>query len=181
MKTYKNIFIVALMAISQLIAPMALAADTAIATMDLSGNVPVIFNVTARGYPGDLDLSPNVVVNGRLLGIFHMKYNVSLATLTLKASTATGKPETGAAVAYSFGVAWTVSLICSSVDPAKGTTITPLIAGVEMASTGGKALAAVTGGIEEDCPLTASWGGTAVTLPLSGKYSMTYTLTMVSI
>lgn len=168
------------MAISQLIAPMALAADTAVATMDLSGNVPVIFNVTARGYPGDLDLSPNVIVNSRLLGMFHMKYNVSLATLTLKASTATGKPE-AAGTAYSFGVAWTVSLICSSVDPAKGTTITPLIAGVEMASAGGKALAAATGGIEEDCPLTASWGGTAVTLPLSGKYSMTYTLTMVSI
>lgn len=178
MRTYKNIFIVALMAISQLLAPMAMAADTDIASVDVSGNVPVIFSLTARGMSGELDLSGKSIVNARLLGIFHLKYNVSMASLTLSASTASGTPE-NAGTAYSFGAtAWTASITCSSVLVAAGVNIlaSTLPLDIKSATT-----TLTTAGVEEDCPLTASWKGTNVTLPLAGKYSMTYTLTMVSI
>ena len=46
--------------------------DTSIALLNLSGSVPEVFSVTARGLPGDLDLTPNVVVVNRLIGILHL-------------------------------------------------------------------------------------------------------------
>ncbi len=180
MKISKNIYLVAMMVLSQLVAPMSFAADTSIATMNLSGDVPTVFSVTARGYPGDLDLSPNVVVNDRLLGTFHLKYNVNIASLTLKTDTASGVPEKTGAVAYSFGTTFKVKFsACSSVIAANQALFSPTQAGIDVKSATAAAL--TTSGVEEDCDLSASWGGTAVTLPLAGKYSMTFTLTMISI
>ena len=80
MRHFNHILMAALMFAAQIFAPrLAFAADTSIATLNVSGNVPVIFSVTARGYPGDLDLSGNVAVTDRLLGMFHL--NITLTSL----------------------------------------------------------------------------------------------------
>ena len=104
MKHLRQLITAALLIFVQLVSPLALAADTSIAVMNITGNVPAIFSVTARGYPGDLDLSGNVSVTDRLLGMFHFKYNVDLASLTLQSAETDGVPSktTAAGSAYSF-------------------------------------------------------------------------------
>lgn len=162
----------------------ALAADTSIATLQLSGSVPTVFSVTARGLPGDLDLTPGVIVNDRLIGIIHYKFNVSAASITFASSTASGGPE--GASAYTFSTPFTVETIgCSAhsgalagnIDFPGGMTLS--IAGSDQKSPAAGAL--VGNGIETECQLVASWGGTASTLPLGGVFSMNITITMVSI
>jgi hypothetical protein len=179
----RNLTITIFSILSQIFAPYAFAADTAVATLNISGDVPTIFSVSARGMPGDLDLSPSVSVNNRLLGIMHFRYNVNVSSIKIASSTASGVPENATAVAYGFGgagfkVAFTAAG-CSSVDATYNTPF-PLVsgAGTDVKSAGS---AALTAGVEEDCSLTASWAGTAATLPLAGKYSMVITLTMISI
>ena len=180
MKNIKHLIITGLAVIAQLFTPMAMAADSAEGIMDFSGSVPTIFSLTTRGIPGDLDLTPNVVVNDRLMGILHLKYNVDLASLTLESNTASGQPEDGGATAYAFGAAGFKFKFnaCTSVDPLLGGVLfviddtTPL----DVAET-----AALTAGIEEDCELTASWAGTTTILPLAGVYSMTVKIIMTSI
>ena len=55
--------------------------DSAVASINLSGNVPEVFSVTARGLPGDLDLTPGVSVTDRLIGILHFKFNENAASI----------------------------------------------------------------------------------------------------
>jgi hypothetical protein len=156
--------------------------DTSIATINLSGSVPEVFSVTARGLPGDLDLTPNVIVNDRLIGILSFKFNESAASITIASSTASGGPENGA-VAYTFGTAFTVGVVgaCTSLDTvalaSPGVALT--IAGADYKSAAANPL--VGNGIQEDCQLAASWGGTAASLPLAGVFSMSVTVTMVAL
>ncbi len=162
--------------------PNVFAIDTAIATLELSGNVPTVFSLTARGLPGDLDLTPNVEVQNRLIGILHFKYNQDVDTITFESSTGSGMPENAAGDAYDFGTDFSVSITpdCFSIDEADITDVV-LSAPVEAASDEARDLANNGGnGVIEDCHLTASWGGTTASLPLAGVYSMTITVTMVS-
>lgn len=180
MKTLNSILASIVLVLAQMIPFTANAADTAIATLNISGNVPTVFSVTARGIPGDLDLTPSVSVSNRLLGLLHMKYNVDMASLTIKSSTANGVPANGG-TDYGFGAGGfkvAVTAGCASVDATYNTAFTLTAAGTDIKSA---AAAALTAGVEEDCSLTASWDGTTSTLPLAGKYSMVITVTMVSI
>jgi hypothetical protein len=155
--------------------------DTSIASIGLSGSVPEVFSVTARGLPGDLDLTPNVVVNNRLIGILRFKFNENAASITIGSSTASGAPQNGAST-YAFSTPFTVSVngACASLDVA--TLASP---GVSLAvATDYKSVLAgalVANGIEEDCQLQASWGGTVASLPLAGVFSMNVTVTMVAL
>lgn len=181
MKTLRNLSVIAFTILVQIFAPCAIAADTAIATLNISGDVPTIFSVEARGMPGDLDLAPSVSVSSRLLGILHFKFNVNAASIKIASSTASGVPENGSAVAYSFGAAGfkvAIAAGCTSVDATYNTPFLLVAAGTDVKSA---LSAALTAGIQEDCSVTASWAGTTATLPLAGKYSMVITVTMVSI
>ena len=158
--------------------PIGHAADTSIATFNLSGTVPTFFSVSVRGQPGDLDLSPNVVVNNRRIGLMHLKYNSNVASLTISSSTASGGPE-GPSGSYNFqgGFKVSVSAGCSSVAPAYNSPFVLTSAGTDIKSALSTAL---TTGIEEDCDVLASWKGTSQTLPLAGVYTLNISVTMVS-
>lgn len=187
MKTFlKLLFAYILIVVQLAIGPVAYAADTSIAGLSLSGNVPTIFSVVARGIPGDLDLTPGVIVNDRLLGIFHFKYNNDIASILLTSDSATGTPMNGA-TAYPAGTAFTYKFSAGC---------TPIVAAGEAAFSIALGTSAdfvdvaasqpiLQGhGFEEDCDLTASWGGQTIVagqIPVAGKYAMTLTLTMVSI
>lgn len=155
------------------------SADTAVALINVSANVPTIFSVTARGLPGDLDLTPNVIVNRRTLGLFHFKYNSDVVSLTISSDTLSGGPE-ASGVPYSFqggGFKVSIETGCQSVDASYNLPFTLSNTGTDIKSA---LSAALITGIEEDCALMASWTGTSQTLPKAGKYSMGITLTMVS-
>jgi hypothetical protein len=164
--------------IATLLQPTAFAADTAIATFNISGTVPTYFSVTTRGMPGDLDLSPRVVVSNRRIGLMHFKYNTNIASLTISSGTASGGPE-GPSGAYDFqgGFRVSVGAGCLTVDPAYNAPFILTPGGTDVKSA---LSAALTSGIEEDCDLYASWTGTNQTLPLAGVYSLNITVTMVS-
>ena len=180
--------VIALLAITtQMLGQLALAADTSIASVQLSGNVPTVFSVTARGLPGDLDLTPGVVVNDRLLGIFHFKFNVDIASLLLTSTSATGTPMNGA-TAYPAGTAFTYKFAagCAAVKDAVGEVAFSIAANTsaDFVEDAANQPSTLGYGIEEDCQLTASWGGQAIVagqIPLAGVYSQTLTLTMISI
>lgn len=171
---------------SQMLTPAAMAADTSIASLHMSGNVPTIFSVTVRGLPGDLDLTPGVIVNDRLLGIFHFKYNVNIATIALTSTSATGTPMNGA-TAYPAGTAFTYkfSAGCSAVnDTGEADFSIAASTSPALVPIAAEQPATLGYGVVEDCELTASWGGQTVLagqIPLAGKYTQTLTLTMVSI
>ena len=183
MNVYKQIKI-ALAILALCFGPLANAGsgDTSIATLNLSGNVPEVFSVTARGLPGDLDLTPGVIVVDRLIGILHFKFNENAASITVASSTVSGGPENGG-TAYAFGTAFTVAVIgaCTSLDTAALATpgVVLTVAGVDYKSLAANPL--VGSGIEEDCQLAANWGGTAASLPLAGVFSMSITVTMVAL
>lgn len=153
--------------------------DTSIALLNLSGNVPEVFSVTARGLPGDLDLTPNVVVVNRLIGIPHFKFNESAASITI------GGVVGG--VGYTFGTAMTISTpACTALDnTATGLNYNVAGGGAPLAPAAdyksALAGALVGSGIEADCQLVASWGGTAAALPLAGVVTVTITVTMVAL
>ena len=161
----------------------ATTGDTAIATLNVSGTVPAIMSVQARGLPGDLDLTPGAIVIDRVIGLLHFKYNES-ADINVTSSNAGGQPTDSGGTAYSFNGAFKVGIVpgttCASVDMATygvtgGVAITSTATNFASATAG-----ALTTGIEEDCQLSASWGGTSSTLPLAGVYSMGIIVTMVA-
>lgn len=163
---------------------LATTGDTAVATINVSGNVPSIMSVQARGLPGDLDLTPGAVVKDRLIGVLHFKFNES-ADINVTSSNAGGQPADSGGTAYSFNGAFKVGFVpgstCTSIDMATygltgGVAITNVA--TNMASALAKAL--TTAGIEEDCQISASWGGTSTALPMAGVYSMGVIVTMVA-
>jgi hypothetical protein len=163
------------------------AGDTAIANLNISGTVPAVFSVTARGLPGDLDLTPGSIVIDRVIGLLHFKYNEN-ATITIASSTANGLPANAGGTDYPFlaGNGLKVKYIgtCDSLDSATfGAGVTLLAAGANYASTKATDLVLnnASNGIEEDCTIVANWKGTASTLPLAGVYSMSMTVTMVAL
>jgi hypothetical protein len=167
--------------------PLA-TADTAVGTLNISGNVPVIFSLSIRGLPGDLDLTPGVSVTDRLLGIVHFKYNMDIATLALTSDTASGVPENSANVAYDFsGVGFKFKFgACTSVVAAGKANFSIVAAGTSdnLQAAAANQPSTLGYGLEEDCDLLASWGGAAIVagrIPLADKYSQTVTLTMTSI
>jgi hypothetical protein len=165
----------------------ATAGDTAIANLNVSGTVPAVFSVQARGIPGDLDLTPGAIVKDRVIGLWHFKYNEDAASIKVSSSTASGGPEeVSAGQAYTFGASFKVGAIGTCVSLAApfkasgGDLLVP--AGVDYSSALAKDLTTnvPVGGVEEDCQIAASWTGTATTLPLAGVYAMTVTVTMVA-
>ena len=176
---YKHLALSFLIALSQVITPTINAADSSVGTLNISGNVPIVFSLTTRGVPGDLDLSPSVTVNDRLLGIIHFKYNVDIASIDMSSDTVSGSPETGG-TAYSFGTAFKFKITaCTTIDATYEALFA--ISNVAVQVEDPAATSGLTDGVEEDCDLTASWGGTTASLPLAGKYSMVVTFTMTSI
>ncbi len=155
-----------------------LAADTTITSLNLSGTVPTYFSVTPRGMAGDLDLTPNVTVNNRRIGLLHFKYNANVASITVGSSTPSGGPE-GPSGTYNFQGGFKVSIGagCFSVDPAFTTPFVLTAGGTDVKSAGSTALVA---GVEEDCDVLASWRGSNVAIPLAGVYSLNINVTMVS-
>jgi hypothetical protein len=172
-------------ALLSILGPRALhaaPADVSAGTIQLSGSVPEIFSLQVRGVPGDLDFSPNVVVNDRLLGIFHLKYNIPIASIILSSDSAFGLPTLNGAGATAVPLATPMSytITCGSVG-ASGTGLTAVNLGAGATNVNAAAANVVTtNGFEEDCPLSASWVGTAAQLPVAGTYSMTITVTMTS-
>lgn len=165
----------------------ALAIDISTATLELSGSVPAVFSVTARGLPGDLDLTPGVQVQNRLIGILHFKYNMDVDTINVVSSTASGKPETAAASAYPFNAGNFVVAptgACTSLNAAAfGGSIAPPL-GIDGQSVAAGGVEAAGAGIEEDCQLAATWDGQllgAGQLPIAGVYSMSIQITMTSL
>lgn len=161
--------------------------DVAIGTLNISGNVPVIFSMQVRGLPGDLDLTPGVTVNNRLLGTFHFKYNVDVASIALTSSTASGVPENSANEAYPFGgVGFKFKFgACTTIAAAGQADFSIVAAGTSdnLEAAAANQPSTLGHGIEEDCDLMASWGGAAIVagqIPLADKYSQTLTLTMTS-
>ena len=156
--------------------------DTSIASINLSGSVPEVFSVTARGLPGDLDLTPNVVVNNRLIGILSFKFNESAQSIKISSSTASGGPE-NAGIAYTFATSFKVNVVgaCTALDTVALASpgVVLLVAGTDYKSAAANPL--VGSGIQGDCQLAASWVGTAAALPLAGVFSMSVTVTMVAI
>lgn len=161
--------------------PMAWGADTSIATISLSGNVPVIFSVTARGIPGDLDLTPGSIVSNRLLALFSFRFNADAASIKISSSTNSGMPEKGG-TAYPFktGGEFKVAFSsgCVAVHDTYESSFTLTAAGTDVKSATAAGL--TTSGIDETCSLYGSWSGTTASLPLSGTYSMSITITMIS-
>ncbi|HAR41313.1 MAG TPA: hypothetical protein DCS07_01570 [Bdellovibrionales bacterium] len=173
--------------------PTPSGADQAEAYINLSGNVPAFFEIWVRGVPGDLDLGPRIIVNDRLLGIMHLKYNLNLQSLTFKSDTLDGKLHNGASV---WGGTMTFKVgggaTCMTVGGAAGGVASQLIpSGPAVGQLGGGAdvhhpdvqdLATNFGyGLEEDCPVMASWSGVNQDLPLAGVFMMKITITMVSL
>lgn len=166
----------------------ATTGDTAIAHLNVSGTVPAVFSVQARGIPGDLDLTPGAIVIDRVIGLLHFKYNQDAASIKIESSTADGGPAATSGQAYVFGAAFKVGAIGTCVSlaapfKASGGVALTNGGGVDYGSATSKDLT-TTGppisGIEEDCQIAASWTGTTSTLPLAGVYAMTVTVTMVA-
>ena len=169
-------------------------ADQATGYINLSGTVPAYFELWVRGVPGDLDLSPRVVVNDRLLGLLHVKYNINLGSLTLQSDKANGLPQDASNADWGGTMSYKVvgGTACKTVGGKTGAVASVAIPSGSAANTtmGGSMdvhnvdvedLATNFGsGLEEDCPLTASWAGVAKDLPLAGVYSMKITATMIS-
>lgn len=162
-----------------------MAADTSKANLHMSGSVPTIFSVTVRGLPGDLDLTPGVIVNDRLMGIVHFKYNVDIASLLVTSDSATGTPMNGG-TAYPAGTAFTYKFSTCQAVNATGEAAWSIAASTspDFVPIAAEQPSTLTYGIVEDCNLTASWGGQTLTtgqIPLAGKYTQILTITMVSI
>ena len=157
--------------------PVAFAADTSIAMINISGTVPTFFSVTSRGQPGDLDLSPQVTVNNRRIGLLHFKYNMNVSTITISSNTSSGGPEGPGTYNFQGGFKVSVGAGCSSVDPTYNTAFAISQTGVDVHSAGSAALST---GVEEDCDMLASWRGTSQTLPLAGVYTLNISVTMTS-
>lgn len=163
-------------------------ADTAIGTLNISGNVPAVFSLSVRGMPGDLDLSPGVTVTDRLMGIIHFKYNIDIGTIALTSDTASGVPENSSGVAYPFGGAgFTYKFgTCTSIAATGQADFSIAAAGVSdnLVAAAANQPSTLGYGIEEDCELMASWSGAAIVngrMPLADRYSAVLTLTMTSL
>ncbi|HAR41314.1 MAG TPA: hypothetical protein DCS07_01575 [Bdellovibrionales bacterium] len=168
-------------------------ADTVTGYINLTGTVPAYFELWVRGVPGDLDLSPRAIVNDRTLGLLHLKYNIDMASLTLQSTEANGKPMNGAedwggAISYKVWggaacktVGGSAGAVASVTIPSGNAAGTTMGGGMDVHHAHVEDLAAnFSSGLEEDCPVTASWTGVAKDLPLAGTYSMKITATMVS-
>lgn len=152
------------------------ASDSATATVNLSGNVPVVFSLTALGIPGDIDFTPGASVNNRVLALLHLKYNESMTTL--KVSSVAGNFKNGA-TAYNWAAAGgtapvlSVDGACTSITSAS--FVWPITAlGTDISSAGAKAL---TAGKDEYCQLQGTWVVPTVS-PLAGVYALDVTFTM---
>ncbi|OFZ21823.1 MAG: hypothetical protein A2X94_08505 [Bdellovibrionales bacterium GWB1_55_8] len=158
----------------------AFAADISTATLQLSGNVPTVFSVTARGYPGEIDLAPGTTVVNRLMGILHFRYNVEIASLTFLSSTASGTIENAAGTAFAWatgGGLKSAAPACTVLDGGLGKLDGAVL---DMNPAVSVLAAAAPDMLEADCPLTSSWT-TSAGLQASGLYSMTVTAVMTSI
>jgi hypothetical protein len=171
-----------LIALALILSSSTTTADTSIALFDLSGTVPSYFSVTTRGIPGDLDLTPNVTVLNRPIGLLHFKYNINVGTLVISSDTASGGPEATSGATYNFqggGFQVSIDSACASVAPTYYAPFTLTNAGIDVRSVLAGAL--VNTGIEEDCQVLASWRGTTQKLPLAGLYKLGLTVTMTSL
>ncbi len=166
---------------THLFSPYYAVAEIALATISMSGDIPVVFQMNTFGTSGELDLTARAGITNRVVGQVHLKYNINLASYILQSDTATGLPEK-AGVAYVFGATPFQIAVgpCTTIDPAK-VPLTPANLAAGATDIKSAASAALVGGVEEDCNITASWSGTNAGLSLSGVYSIQINITMTSI
>lgn len=157
-------------------------ASTSIANITVVGYVPSFFSVTSIGQQSDIDLSPGVGVSNRTIGVLAFKYNENIQSLTISSDTASGAPEDVNGVPYAFGGTGdfqvAISNACATVDPTYNAPFALTNVGVDVRSALAGAL--VNAGIQEQCQVTATYTGTATTLPLAGRFEMRVVVTMVS-
>ncbi|MCM2276719.1 MAG: hypothetical protein NDJ89_01425 [Oligoflexia bacterium] len=178
MRKYNKLIALGLILIANLQGPMAVAADISTASLLLSGNVPAVFSVTVRGYPGEFDLGPNTTVVDRVVGILHFKYNMPIASISFASSTASGRLENAAAQNITFATGG------DYLKSTAGCTILDQVAGkLDGATDLAPALSVLAGAApttaDMDCPLMMSWT-TGASMQRAGVYSMTVTVTMTS-
>lgn len=180
-----------------LLGPSAMAAETTYGVLNLSGNVPEIFRLDVRGASGDIDLNggdgaaARTTVTNRLLGIFHLKVNIDIATFTVYTSNATGTFQNGA-TAYAFGgTGFEINVSCPAVALLAATVISDGVAAANLGdpvpgtrtnlmNAAGQP-ATVGFGVEQDCLVRGSWSGVTSAIPLAGVYSLPLVAQMVSI
>ena len=162
--------------------PIWVVADTSIANITVVGHVPSFFSVTSIGQQVDLDLSPNVTVSNRTIGILAFKYNENIQSLNVASDTVSGAPEDSGGNPYQFGGTgdFFVGILagCDTVDPTYNTPFVLTNVGVDIKSALSSAL--VLTGIQEECEVTASYSGTNTVLPLAGRFEMKIVVTMTS-
>ncbi|MEK6579038.1 MAG: hypothetical protein AABZ55_07405 [Bdellovibrionota bacterium] len=171
-----------------LLGPVAMAAETTYGVLNLSGNVPEIFQLDVRGVSGDIDLNGGsgaaaTTVSNRLVGIFHLKVNIDIASFILSTTNASGTFENAAAAAYPFSAVFTLNVNAACTLLSNGTPITTalLLAGATNIRDA-LGLPSVLGfGVEEDCQVIAGWTNQNVILPLAGVYTLPVVATMVSV
>ena len=170
--------IVGIALLTAIIGNNAFAVDISTASLIISGNVPAVFSVAVRGYPGEMDLGPGTTVVDRVVGILHFKYNMPIATISFGADTVSGRLENAAAANITFATGG------DYLESGAGCTILDNGAGkLDGATDLAPALSAKAAGApataEMDCPLTMSWT-TGAAMQAAGVYSMTVTVTMTS-
>lgn len=163
----------------------AMAVDISQASFILSGNVPAVFSVTVRGYPGEFDLGPNTTVVDRSIGILHFKYNIGVSAIEFSSDTVSGRLENAALANITFasggdyikaGAACTILDSAAGVgDHLNGTNALVQAPGSRTVKAAGAPATA-----DMDCPLTMSWT-TGAAMQAAGVYSMTVTVKMTSI
>lgn len=162
--------------LTTLVSTQSFAIDISTASLIVSGNVPAVFSVMVRGYPGELDLGPNTTVVDRVVGILHFKYNMPINTITIGANTASGRLENAANANITFATGGDyLDSTCAVLDNGVGKLdgATDLAPALSVKAAGAPATADV------DCPLTMSWT-TGAAMQAAGVYSMTITVTMTS-
>jgi len=184
-KKFSKALIITLMIGANVIGPVvstAMAAEEiTYGVVNLTGQVPSIFRLDVRGVPGDIDLAGGDGTNGtvvlnRVLGIFHIKLNIDMASFTLSTTNASGTFETGAAAAYPFSAAMTLNVGngCTLLNPATlvtaGAAAGQLAVGSADLKVAGAQPSVALQGKEEDCQLRGSWTNVTNILPLAGIY-----------
>lgn len=174
-------FSLAVLLVSSVFSPYYCFGAVSIATISMSGDIGPVFQLTAFSISGDIDLSAQIIVTNRTVGMLHLKYNVNMASFTLKSVETSGLLEKSG-TPYVFGATpFQISVgPCSSIDPAK-VPLTPAQLAAGVTDIKSAASAALTGGVEEDCSVKTTYSGTNAGSSLSGTYSMTINVTMTSI
>lgn len=173
-----------------LIWPRVFAADTSVATIQISGFVPERVTVTTTTVTPEITFTP-YAGNGdgdgngnggnmKILGFMHFVYNTPVAAITISSDTVTGQPEDGNGRPYSIqGMNLYFSVLpgCVSVDSSYNFPFELTSAGTDIKS---QTAANPPDAVDENCTLTAAWIGNPRRLPMAGKFHMNVKVVLVS-